>query len=172
MNNQPKTRIVSLLRHAKSDWEKPGLDDHDRPLNARGRRAAPLVAKYIEEQRIDMDVILVSTAVRAQQTLELLIATWKDRPPTIYSTQNLYLASPQQILREVSCLDQQYNAVLIIGHNPGLGNLASYWAGKPLEYPTACLTVFSAADSSWADWSELPPSHLQLKNYCRPKDLE
>jgi phosphohistidine phosphatase len=172
MNSSPITRSISLLRHAKSDWEKSGLDDHDRPLNARGRRSAPLVAKYIEQHEIGIDVILASTALRAQQTLDLLIATWKGRPPTIFSTQNLYLATPQVILREISKLDDQWNSVLVIGHNPGLADLASRLAETSLEYPTACLAVFCLELSSWTQLTGAATPIARLTHYCRPRELE
>jgi phosphohistidine phosphatase len=161
-----------LLRHGKSDWEKPGLDDHDRPLNTRGRRSVPLIAKYIDQHEIGVDVILASTALRAQQTLDLLIANWKGRPPTIFSTQSLYLATPQDILREISRLDDQKKSVLVIGHNPGLADLACRLAEKSLEYPTACLAVFSLELSSWSQVTPPATPSARLTHYCRPRELE
>lgn len=172
MSGKQISKTISLMRHAKSDWEKPWLEDHDRTLNARGRRAAPLIAQYIEEQDIAIDVILVSSAVRAQQTLDLLLATWHRRSPYILSTQSLYLASPTAIVQEIAKLDDQYDSVLIIGHNPGLGELASSLAGRSLDFPTACLAVFSVALSGWDDLASSAQGHAKLTHYCRPRELE
>lgn len=165
-------KTITLLRHAKSDWADAQLDDHDRPLNARGRRAAPLVGRYLEEQSIPCDVIVASTALRVQQTLELIISTWQRRIPEVYSSQNLYLASPQTIVAEISKLSDDWQAVLVVGHNPGLGDLTSIWAGKSLDFPTACLASFEVDARNWADLLLEKAPIIQKKHYCRPRELE
>lgn len=171
MNSSAFLRTVALLRHAKSDWQHQGLEDHDRPLNARGRRSTPLIAQYIERYGIGIDLILSSTAVRAQQTLELLVATWTGQPPTIYTTPKLYLATPQAILREISLVDDQWNSLLVIGHNPGLEDLAGRLAKRPIEYPTACLTVFEIGLESWAKLIHPPMPDTVMTHYVRPREL-
>jgi phosphohistidine phosphatase len=172
MNDQSTGKMISLLRHAKSDWANSKLDDHDRPLNARGRRSAPLIAKYATDHNISFDVILVSTAVRAQQTLDLLIETWETRPPAIFSTQNLYLAPPKAILSELGKLEDQWRSALVIAHNPGLGDLAILLAGEQLDFPTACLVTFALPINSWDELENGQIPKGRMVHYCKPRELE
>lgn len=170
MNN---LRTITFLRHAKSDWNCGGLNDHDRPLNQRGRRVAPLVGKYILNQHIPVDVVLSSTAVRAQQTLELVLDQWTTQlRPDIYLTPNLYLASPQKIIAEVGKLNDQWMSVLVIGHNPGLAELCSLLSGRPIEFPTACLASFRFAASHWQQISKENLRPTEQTHYCQPRTLE
>lgn len=166
------TKTITLLRHAKSDWGNSQLDDHDRPLNGRGRRAAPLIGRYMAEHQIAPEVILASTALRAQQTLDLVVSQWTTRPPEIYSSQNLYLASPKIILSEVSKLSDSWSSVLVVGHNPGLGELASILCGENLEFPTACLASFELDVEKWQHLSRDLGGPAKKKHYCRPRELE
>ncbi len=165
-------KTITLLRHAKSDWANAQLDDHDRPLNARGRRSAPLIGRYMVEQKLSPQVILASTALRAQQTLDLVVGQWTHRPPEIYSSQNLYLASPKNILSEVSKLSDAWGSVLVIGHNPGMGELASILAGENLEFPTACLATFELDVEKWQHLSLDFAGLAKKKHYCCPRELE
>lgn len=164
-------RRLTLLRHAKSDWNNK-LDDHDRPLNDRGRRSAPLMGRYIEKNSIPIDVILASTAERVQQTLKLLTQTWKSVSPQIFSSQNLYLASPGQIVEELSNLDPQWHSVLVIGHNPGIGQLASWLADEPLDFPTACLASFELSVDKWQHISVESICPAKKTHFSCPRELE
>lgn len=166
------TKTITLLRHAKSDWGNSQLEDHERPLNARGRRAAPLIGRYIAENELAPDVILASTALRAQQTLDLVVSQWSHRPPEIYCSQNLYLASPQAILSEVAKLSYAWKSVLVVGHNPGMGELASILCGENLEFPTACLACFELDVEKWQHLSLDLAGAGKKKHYCCPRELE
>ncbi|MFO0940208.1 MAG: histidine phosphatase family protein [Pirellulales bacterium] len=166
------TKTITLLRHAKSDWGNSQLNDHDRPLNARGRRSAPLIGRYMAENQIASEVILASTALRAQQTLDLVVTQWTSRTPEIYCSQNLYLASPKAILSEVSKLSDNWNSVLIVGHNPGMGELASILCGENLVFPTACLASFELNVEKWQHLSLDLVGTGKKKHYCRPRELE
>ncbi len=162
-------RKLILMRHAKSDWSDESLSDHDRPLNPRGRRSAPLVANYLENQGYAPDVILASSAVRVQQTLELMQATWQRKVEVLTET-SLYLASPDEISGHVDVLHDSWSTVLVLGHNPGMSALCGALAGVGMELPTAALGVFQTEAETWkhsvrkAEWS--------LEDSCRPRDLE
>src|SRR3954471_7418828 len=88
---------LMLLRHAKSDWSRPGLPDRDRPLNARGREAAPAMAAHISTHGLVPQRAIVSSAVRTQETWKLMTPAFRRKPETIFETR-IYDASPQTIL--------------------------------------------------------------------------
>jgi phosphohistidine phosphatase len=137
---------LALMRHAKSDWADPGLSDHDRPLNARGRRDAPAMATWLAEHDAIPHVILASTAKRVAETVELLLTHWKTKP-LVLSSSSLYLASPQTILELIRCeaIDadgKRPQRLLVIGHNPGMQQLVSSLAGIETQMPTAAVALF------------------------------
>ncbi len=115
-------RQLLLLRHAKSSWNDPAQSDHARPLNARGRSAASALRTTMHELGLVPDVILVSSARRTLQTLEAL-SPW-DETPLIEPMNNLYLASAGQILQTFLTVAETVRSLMVIGHNPGLHDLA------------------------------------------------
>jgi phosphohistidine phosphatase len=132
--------IVIFLRHAKSDWADPGIGDHDRPLNRRGRAAAPRIGAWLREKRHLPDRILCSTALRTRQTLHLLgvpegATEFRD---------DLYLAPSETILRLAR---MPARVLLILGHNDGLAEAAAQAVAEPpphpdfAAYPTGACTV-------------------------------
>lgn len=161
-------KTVMLMRHAKSDWKQPGLSDHDRPLNARGRAAAPLMANHLQAEQGRPDIILASSAVRVQQTLELMQPQW-DQPIETLSSRDLYLSSPQQIIDSLRGLHDVWDSVLLVGHNPGIAGVASHWSGGVIEMPTAAVAVFQYAQPQWRTLSLT--SELLLVAYWKPHDL-
>ena len=163
-------RTLLLMRHAKSDWSNHGLPDHDRPLNQRGIRASKLIGKHLEQFWPKINVVLASTAVRVQQTLELMQEEWNELAPTIIHSECLYLAAPSTILRQISLLDSHVVAALVIAHNPGLESLAQKLSRQPIEFPTACLAEFHAKSRSWEEAAD--HDQWKLGKVIRPRDLE
>lgn len=161
-------KTLLLMRHAKSDWKQPGLSDHDRPLNARGRSAAPVIAKRLHAAYPVIDIALASSAVRVQQTLELMQAEW-EQSPEVLTSRELYLATPQQIVDSLRALHDVWDSVLLVAHNPGLAGLVSHWSGRVIEMPTAAIAVFRFAGSSWQELTL--GSSLELVDYWKPRDL-
>lgn len=158
-----------LMRHAKSDWSTPGLSDHDRPLNARGCRSAPLMADFLSKQALQADVILVSSAVRAQQTLEWMREKWSSEA-VVWTVASLYLASPDEIARQIHSLHDSWHRALVIGHNPGLSELASRLSGQAIELPTAAVALFSSSATNWC--GALTAHRWDLQAVWKPRDLE
>lgn len=142
-------RQLVLLRHAKSSWSHPERADHDRPLNARGRRQAPLVGAWLDEHACRPDLVLCSSARRARETVEALgeAATWD---VAVRLEQDLYLAEPEGILELVAWLGDTATCLLVVGHNPGLSTLASRLAGREIALRTACLARFEMS-GPWTD---------------------
>lgn len=171
-------RQLLLLRHAKSSWEDASLSDHARPLNARGEAAAARMRRAMRDLGLTPDIVLVSTARRAQQTLEAL-EPWDDSP-LIDSTDALYLASAGQLLGTLRRVPETARSVLLIGHNPGLQELAVMLDGgagaktgdSPVArlaaaYPTAGLAEFSVPGS----WGQLGAGGGRLLRFLSPREL-
>ena len=170
-------KTLYLVRHAKSSWADPGLRDFDRPLAPRGRRAAPAVGAYMEQEGLIPDLVLCSTARRARETWALL-STMLSTEPEVIETDLLYGAGPGRMLEEVRLNGQSADAVMIVAHNPGMEDLATALSGSgPAElldrlhrkYPTAALAVI---EFDVPTWSDVAPGTGHLAHFVRPRDLE
>jgi phosphohistidine phosphatase len=164
-----------LLRHAKSSWDDPGKDDVERPLSARGRRAATRMAQWLAQVRVRPSFVLCSDALRTRQTLALIHAAI-GAPDVAYEKQ-LYLASKTKLLGRLRKLNDALRCVMLIGHNPGLQELALALLPKDAaverekiaaKFPTAA-TVRLAFDG--ASWSDLGPGKTRLIAYVVPREL-
>lgn len=109
---------ILLMRHAKSDWSDSTLTDHQRVLNKRGKRDAPVMARRISEQNILPDMMLVSDAARTRETWELVTQQLRNIPTKF--DPDLYLASPDTIIQKLKEVDNMIDNVLVLGHNPGI----------------------------------------------------
>jgi phosphohistidine phosphatase len=168
-------RQLLLLRHAKSSWDDPKLPDHARPLNARGRRAAEAVRGVLSGLGLRPDLVLVSSARRTLQTLEAL-EPW-DGVPAVEPLDALYLAGAADLLAALQAGGREAGCVMLLGHNPGLHELALLLCGpgsEPAErarledaFPTASLAVLSVAGA----WPELGAGGGALRHFVRPADL-
>ena len=132
-------RVLILLRHAKSDWsgDEP---DHDRPLSRRGRRQAPEAGRWLAEHVDHIDLAVVSTAVRARQTWELVSAPLA-APPSVRLEDRVYAASASALLEVVQTLPDDATTVVLVGHNPGIEHLASTLTGHWVSMPTSAFAV-------------------------------
>jgi phosphohistidine phosphatase len=137
------TRRIWLLRHAKSDWADAHIKDHDRPLNNRGRRSAAQVATTLHREKIHLDLVLVSTARRAVDTANHL-----DLPITRDSA--LYNASADDLVRRLREVPADVMSVMLVGHNPGIEELALRF-GDDDGMSTAALLAFDVEADTWAD---------------------
>jgi phosphohistidine phosphatase len=117
-------RRLLLLRHAKSSWDTPGLADLERPLAPRGRRTAPLVAQLMAKRRWVPDLVLCSQAERVRETWGLMAPLLGEKIPT-KTLRTIYPGAPSRLLMTLRRAPDQAKTVLLIGHNPGLGALAT-----------------------------------------------
>jgi len=151
-----------LLRHAKSDWSG-GEPDHERPLAARGRRQAPEAGTWLAGHVDAIDLAVVSTAERARTTWALAAAELAVAPP-LRLDEAAYGASSGDLLRVVRGLPEDAATVVVVGHNPGLEDLASDLAGSWVAMPTSALAVL-AVDGTWRDAG---PASVALRASGRP----
>lgn len=165
------TLTLILIRHAKSDWGDPGLHDHDRPLNARGRVAAPRIGAYLARHDLTPATVLCSTARRTQETWAG-IATRLAQPPTPILTRAIYEAMPTDILGAIGTAEG--SPLAVIGHNPGIGSLAWSLCRTPPDhekfalYPTGATTILSF---DAAHWDEIGPGQGSVLAFTTPRDL-
>ena len=111
-------KTLLLVRHAKSSWDHPGVDDHDRPLNARGRRDAPEMGRRLAERGLVPDRILSSTALRARTTAQLIAEGLGFDVDRIILDERLYAASADEVLRVIGEIDGDVGTAMVVGHNP------------------------------------------------------
>lgn len=164
-------RRLILMRHAKSDWDDPALSDHDRPLNTRGRKAAHALGRWLREQGLIPDVALVSTATRTRETWDGLAAEWS-APPEASLLPELYNADPEAMLALLRKAEAP--VVLVLGHNPGLAELAHRLVAeapdhpKFARYPTGATLVAEFDTDTWAD---IRPGLARALAFVVPRDL-
>lgn len=169
-------KTVFLLRHAKSSWDQPGLEDFHRPLAPRGRKAASRMGRYMAEEGILPHRVLCSGAVRAVQTWELWSRSLEKEVPVEFRD-DIYHASSDSLLRLIRALPEDLGSVLLLGHNPTFEHLALRLAGsgraEDLErmrgkYPTGALAILDLPTERWRGLEE---GTGVLRGFVRPKDL-
>jgi phosphohistidine phosphatase len=165
---------LHLLRHAKSSW-KEDVADRERRLNRRGREAARRVGRHLPATVGALDLVLCSSAVRTRETMELVLADYRVRPRSIIENE-LYAASPEKLIDRLRRLGEDNWNVLLIGHNPGLHELAvtladvsspSLRALASGKFPTAARASFRVSDC----WSALGGSRYELVAYVTVESL-
>ena len=170
-------KTLTLLRHAKSGWDDPIQRDFDRPLNAKGRRAAQTIGRHLRGAGCAFDHIVASPAARVQQTLAELATGYGNQLAPVWD-RRIYLASAATLLDVVRELPDTVGTVLLVGHNPGLEDLVlllvpNAGAGPrdavEVKYPTASLAELTVTVDRWADLGE---GGAVLARFVRPRDLD
>lgn len=169
-------RTLALLRHAKSSWDDPGQDDFDRPLDQRGRAAATRMGEEMRAIGFAVDLALVSPAARAAETFELLAKGWGANVEW-RAEPRLYHASPDQMLEVVAAVPEEVERLMLVGHNPGMYQLAvRLTAGLEsparrqlvVKFPTGALAEIALPIERWEDAGKADGT---LARFVRPRDL-
>jgi len=156
-----------VIRHAKSSWDNPDLQDNERPLNKRGLEDAPLMANVLRTHNFNLDKIFSSSALRAKMTTEIFAKELKIPESMIEYTDELYNASRREILNFIKRLDNKYESIAIVGHNPGLTDLVHFLLYDfDYELPT-CAVV--GIDLDLEKWSDIKSGTGSLKFFEYPK---
>ena len=168
-------RRLILLRHAKSSWDDAALPDEERPLAPRGRRAVALVQNHLHANDLRVDLVLCSPARRTRETWDGIRSGLRAAPEVRFLPA-VYDAGADDLLDVLHQVDRRHASVLLIGHNPGLEELANALiaGGKATaltrlgqNFPTGALATLSL-DVGWAD---LHRGDARLESYVRPRDL-
>jgi phosphohistidine phosphatase len=156
-------KTLHLLRHTKSDWSDTSLDDFERPLSRRGKRARKLIAQHVEGWRIDL--MMCSTAARAKATAKPLI---KSLACPVRYEEAMYAADANDLLLITCGLPESTTSVLLVGHNPSLEEFTALLCGSSPRYPTGALgTVELGVDH----WSDTAPGCATLTTLVTPAEL-
>jgi phosphohistidine phosphatase len=158
-----------LVRHAKSSWKNAALADSDRPLNGRGKRDAPRMGLFLAEHGIVPDIILASPARRARKTASLLAGEISGAAGRILIDPALYEASVGVLLERVRALDETWQQVMLVGHNPGLTDFANLLTAIGVDNLPTCSVLVADLDS--ALWRETSPGCGRAVLYVVPKEL-
>jgi len=162
-------KTLLVLRHAKSSWDDQSLDDHERPLNARGERDAPRMGRLARKKRLPVELIISSDALRARVTAQAM-ADAIGYGGQILLDPRLYHASAADILAVLrSAVDNNVATVMIVGHNPGLEDLVARLTGDPEGLPTAALAQIALPIDRWSDVTA--STRGTLVGLWRPKEL-
>jgi phosphohistidine phosphatase len=167
-------KTLFLLRHAKSDWANPDTRDFDRPLNARGRKAARAMGGELRRLGLAADHIIASPAARVAETLTLLADGFGGRMP-VQENERLYLASADTLFGIIRAADDRCPSLLLAGHNPGLHQVTLGLVEASPErtevaakYPTGALAEIVFAIERWA---EIASGSGRLARFIKPRDL-
>jgi len=161
-------RTLYLLRHAKSSWKEESQLDFERPLAGRGRKACSLIAKLIQSEGIEFDLLLSSSAVRARETIELIRQQAKLRSELRFD-ERIYEAPVTRLMEIISEVENDRKVILVVGHNPGMEELIHALTGEEQGMPTAGLAKIKLKSSKWAEVGEAKGT---LEWIVRPKELE
>lgn len=162
-------RRLILTRHAKSSWDDARLNDHDRPLNKRGQRAAMELGEWLVSRGYEPDEVLCSTSLRTRETWARVVAAPIETVPDVSYSRDLYHASPDQLLAAVR--KARGDCVMLLGHNPGLAAFAATLPARApcspefRRYPTTATLV---VDFDIEDWTGLRPGSGSVLDFFVP----
>ncbi|MDX4058314.1 histidine phosphatase family protein [Aliarcobacter skirrowii] len=147
-------RELILIRHAKSDWSNPLLDDFERPLNKRGEKNAPFMAKILKKELQKPDLIISSPSFRTKLTLEYFLKEFEYKGEVIFE-KSIYEAPFENLLKVIKNIDNKYKTIFLIGHNPGLNDLANFLLGSFEDnIPTSGVLKIDFDTNSWKNISK------------------
>lgn len=162
------TLRLIVMRHAKSDWESGAISDHDRPLNERGREAAPRIARRLVARDWAPTIVRSSDARRTRETFDYMRPELPEIEDVLF-TRMLYLAGPRELVGLLSAVLDTSAVVLALGHNPGWQEAVEYFSGSYLALTTANAALLSSPATNWATGLE-QEGRWKLVDVLRPKD--
>jgi phosphohistidine phosphatase len=162
---------LTLIRHANAEWKDASMDDFERPLNPRGTREAEALGKLLMANELVPDLLVASAARRAKQTAEILARKLSLPTRHVHFAEPLYLARPETILAQAKSTGPDVQHLAIVGHNPGLSELARSLAPEGAQ--VAELATGSACTLTFAvkSWSAVAPEASHVTCYAPPAKL-
>lgn len=159
-------KTLYVLRHAKSSWDHPELADFERPLNKRGKKAAPFMGELMREKGLVPEIIVSSPAERAKTTARL-VAGAAGFDAEIVFERGIYESGAHNLVYIVAEIEDRFGSAMIVGHNPGFEGIVRVLTGRYERMPTAALAVI---DLDIGSWSETAPDTGELREVLRPKE--
>ncbi|MEP7267087.1 MAG: histidine phosphatase family protein [Saprospiraceae bacterium] len=161
-------KTVFLIRHAKSSWDQGGLADIDRPLNARGKATAPIMADIIFNKGIRPDLIITSPAKRARSTAKYFRKKYGIKKTEVQIEPALYHGDENSVIEVIRNLPDSINIVMLFGHNPSMNYLSALFSDKGMHVPTCGIQHLEFHIDKW---TELSPDKTALKEFIYPKQF-
>ena len=155
-----------LIRHAKSSWSNPLLEDFERPLNKRGAKNAPFMAKVLKQKEVNPDLIISSPSKRTKQTLDFFIKEFDYKGEIIFE-ESIYEGPYINILKVVKNIDDKHKTIFLFGHNPGLNDLADFLLGRFEENIPTCGVLKIDFDTNY--WKNISKDNSKLIFFNFPK---
>jgi phosphohistidine phosphatase len=157
-----------LLRHAKSSWDDTSQSDFERPLNERGRRAAPVIGRFLREREVRLELVICSPAARTKETIALVLSSARFETEIRYD-ERIYEANVARLFEVIEGIEDDRREVMLVGHNPGFENLLERLTNQRRRMTTGALARI-ILDSE--NWNEAPAKGGRLDWLIRPKELE
>ncbi len=164
------SKTLLMMRHAKSSWDSGVVSDHQRPLNKRGKRDSPAMAKWLIDQSCVPDLVVSSDAKRTQETIERMLPVFEESEHrfSVRFEESLYHAPANEWEDVLTELPPAVESVLFLGHNPGAEEFVSKYSGEYHSMPTAAIAVFEFKVESWSDCSR---SNAAFHDVWRPREV-
>ncbi len=162
-------RRLIVMRHAKSAWDNPGLADHDRPLNDRGRKDAPNIARHLADEGWLAEKIVSSSSRRTRETWALMAPSFPPKVEVDF-TRNLFHAGPSEVQKTIASQQDATASLMILGHNPGWEDVVSWLCGHYVPMGTANAALLSISADTWTQ-ALARAGHWTLHDVVRPKDF-
>jgi len=164
-------KTLYLVRHAKSSWKYPSLDDFERPLNKRGRKNAPFMGKILNKLKVTTDLVISSPANRAAMTARIIATAINYPLENIVYSEAIYEFSEDALIGVINKIDDNVNSSMVVGHNPATNGLVNYIGDQPISnIPTCGVCCVELDISSWSNigkncgkicFFEYPKKHTQ-----------
>lgn len=161
-------KTLILIRHAKSSWNDPVMRDFDRPLNERGKKDAPVMARRLARRQVRPQRLLCSPALRTVSTAEVFASQLSIPRNLLHMEQQIYQAGHEQLLHLLQQQDDKVDVVVLVGHNPGLTDLfnALNRDARIDNIPTCCVAELVFEADRWAD---IRPGTAELQHIDYPR---
>ncbi len=160
-------KSLYLIRHAKSSWDNPGLNDLERPLNKRGKEAAPMMGKLLNKLGVRSDLIITSPAKRAKSTAKLIALETGFPESDILSSKLLYMADVNDFIKVIKNIGDKINELMIFSHNYGITDFANYISDSNIENIPTCGAV--KIDFEFDSWNKIKKEKGKLVFFEYPK---
>ena len=165
-----EVREVCFVRHAKSSWDRPGISDYDRPLDERGLRDAPRMAKEMQKMGLIPDFIITSGANRARSTAEYFRKEFDLPDEKFEVTDKLYEATPETVYKVIMSAPDEARFIYLFGHNPTFSWIANHLSGVHIDNVPTCGVVH--AQISISSWKKFKPEHAGFVGFHYPKQYQ
>jgi phosphohistidine phosphatase len=159
-------KTLLLIRHAKSSWDAPGLSDADRPLNDRGKKDAPEMAKRLKKRSLSIDQFISSTAKRARKTAKYFAEEFDVKKENIKEVEDLYMANANGFVTTIENTKNKHDVIALFSHNPGITEFANSLTTTHIDDMPTC-SVF-AVQANVDDWKEFMNAEIKFLFFDYP----